>query len=606
MLENQGGNHSNVLDPKYKYDDRLKISREVDPPPESMFIAIGFNQTADEKNRHYRRYYPDELENISEAVGKKPFNEFKLRKGAQRGVKPGLFSMFSKPKTDDSGNISTVKEVGYFKGVVKVHNPDQKDDFMATKLARDAAVIDLVKKIYKRRFGEEMDLNVDELESQEGKAKFMGILKNMGCGHLDIARFLVETKYEDLMAKMMTQKTKCLIRVYVIEGFDFAQRDIGSASDPYLILSCGKKKFNDQDNYQLDEPNPKFHTHYDFDATFPGAPPLEIKAMDYDDLFGDDLIGSTTIDLDDRFFSPHWQSIRDKPIEYRQIYVPSSTVAQGVIKLWVEIHPTTKATADAQPKDIRPRPVKKYEMRMVVWDTVDVVAKDAEGTSDVYARTFFDSKKQTRETDCHYRCSNGKASFNYRLLFDIDAPRDDQFLFTMQLWDRDLFASNDMIGEAQINLDAIVNDVVESGKQMSINKKYYDSYLKEHLGMKLDFKDEDSFYIPCRMMNDKNEMEDGGKVRVSITIMPKDMADLNKVGDARSEPNHSPFCPPPVGRISFSLNPFKMLSQLVGPAVLRKLYCMCCLAICCALFIMMLPMIASNMVSGMVSKLIMG
>jgi len=61
-------------------------------------------------------------------------------------------------------------------------------------------------------------------------------------------------------------------------------------------------------------------------------------------------------------------------------------------------------------------------MRVVVWDTVDVVAKDAEGTSDVYGRCFFDSKKQVRETDCHYRCSNGKASFNYRLLFDIKAP----------------------------------------------------------------------------------------------------------------------------------------------------------------------------------------
>lgn len=46
---------------------------------------------------------------------------------------------------------------------------------------------------------------------------------------------------------------------------------------------------------------------YEFDAEFPGAPPLVIKAYDYDDLFGDDLIGKTTIDLDDRFFCPDWQ-----------------------------------------------------------------------------------------------------------------------------------------------------------------------------------------------------------------------------------------------------------------------------------------------------------
>jgi len=43
--------------------------------------------------------------------------------------------------------------------------------------------------------------------------------------------------------------------------------------------------------------------------------PLVIEAWDYDDLFGDDLIGSTTIDLDDRFFNPNWRRLEDKPIE---------------------------------------------------------------------------------------------------------------------------------------------------------------------------------------------------------------------------------------------------------------------------------------------------
>lgn len=56
----------------------------------------------------------------------------------------------------------------------------------------------------------------------------------------------------------------------------------------------------------LDEPNPQFHKVYEFDAEFPGASPLVIKAYDFDDLFGDDLIGKTSIDLDDRFFNPEW------------------------------------------------------------------------------------------------------------------------------------------------------------------------------------------------------------------------------------------------------------------------------------------------------------
>ena len=39
---------------------------------------------------------------------------------------------------------------------------------------------------------------------------------------------------------------------------------------------------------------------------FPGAPPVEICAYDYDDFFGDDLIGKSMLDLDDRYFCQAW------------------------------------------------------------------------------------------------------------------------------------------------------------------------------------------------------------------------------------------------------------------------------------------------------------
>jgi hypothetical protein len=73
---------------------------------------------------------------------------------------------------------------------------------------------------------------------------------------------------------MMTTKTKCLVRLYIVEGFDFSQRDIGSFSDPYLKIFCGKKEYNEREYYQLDQPNPKFYKYWDFDAEFPGAPPI--------------------------------------------------------------------------------------------------------------------------------------------------------------------------------------------------------------------------------------------------------------------------------------------------------------------------------------------
>jgi Ca2+-dependent lipid-binding protein len=124
---------------------------------------------------------------------------------------------------------------------------------------------------------------------------------------------------------MMLTRTKAIVRVYMIEGFNFANKDIGGASDPYLVLTCGKKVINERDNYQLDKEDPVFYKAYEFDAEFPGASPLKIQAFDYDDLFGDDLIGETVIDLDDRFFSPEWQSVRFKPVEFRHLHHHSSS-----------------------------------------------------------------------------------------------------------------------------------------------------------------------------------------------------------------------------------------------------------------------------------------
>ena len=50
-----------------------------------------------------------------------------------------------------------------------------------------------------------------------------------------------------------------------------------------------------------------------------------------------------------------------------------------------------------------------------------------------------------------------------------------------------------------------------------------------------------------------------GSIQCSCTIMPLSVAEKSKQGDGRSDPNNDPYCPPPVGRLSFSLNPFKML-----------------------------------------------
>ena len=103
--------------------------------------------------------------------------------------------------------------------------------------------------------------------------------------------------------KSLDSITQCEVRLYMLQGMNLASKDLIGESDPYLTISCGTT-FNERKNYQLNNANPDFNKMFSFQATFPGCPTMVIKAYDYDECFGDDLIGTTSIDLEERYFNP--------------------------------------------------------------------------------------------------------------------------------------------------------------------------------------------------------------------------------------------------------------------------------------------------------------
>ena len=81
-MKSKGLNPNKIVQmPKYAFDERLKIYREITPPPPSMFIGLGFNENKDSEKKHYRRYFPDELEEVPIIMPHKPFHEEKIYRG---------------------------------------------------------------------------------------------------------------------------------------------------------------------------------------------------------------------------------------------------------------------------------------------------------------------------------------------------------------------------------------------------------------------------------------------------------------------------------------------------------------------------------------------
>lgn len=121
-IASRPGAYGNKVMPIYKYDERLKIDREVDFPPTSLFKAVGYDENPKDECKHYRRYYPDELENVKDKNGipviNSPFKGEEIFRS--KPVKSGglLGSLFS----GDGGSEYVSIKAGLWKGTIRCYN----------------------------------------------------------------------------------------------------------------------------------------------------------------------------------------------------------------------------------------------------------------------------------------------------------------------------------------------------------------------------------------------------------------------------------------------------------------------------------------------------
>lgn len=190
---------------------------------------------------------------------------------------------------------------------------------------------ELVKRVYEIQMAPKpFKFDFSKLEGANAGLEFK-VLKDLcrecGIASLKINEFMQNYRFEKDLLKRLTESVKGISTLYVLEGYNFASRDMFSLSDPYLIIKCGKDKVDERKNYQTDTSDPTFYKSYKFNVSFPGSPLIYIEAYDYDMFFGDELIGTTKLDLDDRFFNKEWSSIENKPIEYRNLTHPTTSIS---------------------------------------------------------------------------------------------------------------------------------------------------------------------------------------------------------------------------------------------------------------------------------------
>lgn len=276
----------------------------------------------------------------------------------------------------------------------------------------------------------------------------------------------------------LREPQQLVVRVYVLRASSLQSKDSNGYSDPYLRLKLGKDIISDRANYKKKPLSPEFYKMFSFNAVLPGPSQLEVAVWDHD-LITDDLIGKTTIDLEDRWFHRDWQRIGQghpklaeaggclKPVEYRHLYTDKRSTSQGFVQLWVDIM-TAQQAALTPPVSIDPPAPRRFEVRVIIWRGEGIVDQDYSEINDYFVKVWMEGGK-SETTDVHWRCSNGKPCWNWRLKLPVEFPlRTAEFgRLHVQLWDKDVLKWNDMIGEAQLDLYKWIRRAYEANRSVS-------------------------------------------------------------------------------------------------------------------------------------------
>ncbi|XP_073329456.1 fer-1-like protein 6 [Pagrus major] len=457
-----------------------------------------------------------------------------------------------------------------------------------------------------------------------------------------------------------------LIRVYIVSASNLHPADPDGKADPYIVVRLGKNEIKDRDNYIPKQLNPVFGRSFEMHAKFPQESLLSVLIYDHDLVGGDDLIGETRIDLENRFYSRHratsglpteysidgynaWRDClkpsellsklcrengledpqfrpgritvaekvftgktlfvhEDEPVEsyehlslkilHRWAEIPAvgcklvpehietrtlfnkarPGMDQGQVQMWIDMFPMDLPHPGPS-VDISPRKPKGYELRIIIWNTEDVILEDSnfltgQQSSDIYIKGWLKGLEDDRqETDVHYNSLTGEGNFNWRFVFPFNylpaekvvVVRKRESIFSLdkteqklpaililQVWDFETLSSDDFLGTVELDLHGFPRGAKTA-------KSCKADMLTEGLERISIFQQKRARgWWPFSKSGELT-----GKVEAEFHLVTAEEAEKNPVGRARKEPEPLPKPNRPDTSFSWFVNPFKCFFHLV-------------------------------------------
>ncbi|XP_077008455.1 otoferlin isoform X2 [Tamandua tetradactyla] len=289
----------------------------------------------------------------------------------------------------------------------------------------------------------------------------------------------------------------------------------------------------------------------------------------------------------------HWEAIPrvgcrlvPEHVETRPLLNPDKPgIEQGRLELWVDMFPMDMP-APGTPLDISPRKPKKYELRVIVWNTDEVVLEDddfftGEKSSDIFVRGWLKGQQEDRQdTDVHYHSLTGEGNFNWRYLFPFDylaaeekiviSKKESMFSWdeteykiparlTLQIWDADHFSADDFLGAIELDLNRFPRGA-KTAKQCSMEM----ATGEVDVPLVSIFKQKRvKGWWPLLARNENDEFELTGKVEAELHLLTAEEAEKNPVGLARNEPDPLEKPNRPDTAFVWFLNPLKSIKYLI-------------------------------------------